>query len=89
MPVVRIRTLRGKAVRVACKSNPVAATGAGSLRCESQIQQLVEAGSLGEAYRLAINHFEACGRDVKRVKAHCRPDHIARLIEERSNGESR
>jgi hypothetical protein len=88
MRQLRRRTLHGRTLVVDGKANPIASTGAGSIRCESQIQQLIDAGKLGEAYRLAVNHLRECGGDERRIKPKYRPSAIERLITEKSIGGS-
>lgn len=77
---IRRRKRNGHEVVIAGKANPVAASGPGSMRCESEIAQLLAAGKYGEAYRLSVNNFNACGRDDRRVKKPYRPAQIAELI---------
>jgi hypothetical protein len=85
MRQLRRRTLHGRTLVVDGKANPVASTGPGSIRCEAQIQQLIDANKLGEAHRLAVNHLRECGGDERRIKPKYRPDAIERLIMESNN----
>jgi hypothetical protein len=88
MRQLRRRTLHGRTLVVDGKANPVASTGPGSIRCEAQIQQLIDAGKLGEAYYLACRHYNACGKDSRRIKPKYRPGAMARLLVEKGDGSS-
>jgi len=82
----RVRSAGGNGTfLVDSKVAVVPSTGPGSIRCESEIQRLLDAGKLGEAHRLAVNHLRECGGDERRIKPKYRPDAIERLIMERND----
>lgn len=78
--IKRLVARGGRRFAVVGKAAAVRSGGPGSIDCESQIRGLLDRKQFGEAYRLAVNHWNACGKDPRRVRARYRPEAIAELL---------